>query len=109
VKVFTDIQPAADGQLHLEFAGEEGKQAILSAIEILPGFRGHIRPERVLARQTPYYSNDSHWWSPDNYFSGRATGDVYRSGERNRRRGTIRNRALGQFSYAIPVSPESTR
>ena len=65
VKVFTDIQPAADGQLHLEFTGEEGKQAILSAIEILPGYRGHIRPVRVLARQTPYYSNDSHWWSPD--------------------------------------------
>ena len=70
VKVFTDIQPAADGLLHLEFSGEEGKQAILSAIEILPGFHGHMRPVRILARQTPYYSNDSHWWSPDNYFEG---------------------------------------
>ncbi len=36
-KVFSDITPAADGLLHLEFAGEEGKQATLSAIEILPG------------------------------------------------------------------------
>ena len=27
VKVFTGIEPAADGLLHLEFAGEEGKQA----------------------------------------------------------------------------------
>ena len=27
VKVFTDIAPAADGLLHLEFAGEDGKQA----------------------------------------------------------------------------------
>ena len=65
-----DITPAPDGLLHLEFSGEDGKQAILSAIEILPGFRGHIRPVRLLARQTPYYSNDSHWWSPDNYFRG---------------------------------------
>jgi hypothetical protein len=49
VKVFTDIQPATDGLLHLEFSGEEGTQAILSAIEILPGFRGHIRaPDTVL-------------------------------------------------------------
>ena len=70
VKVFSGITPAADGLLHLEFAGEEGKQATLSAIEILPGYRGHIRPIRLLARQTPYYSNDSHWWSPDNYFQG---------------------------------------
>jgi hypothetical protein len=52
------------------FPASDGKPAILSAIEILPGFRGHIRPVRLLARQTPYYSNDSHWWSPDNYFEG---------------------------------------
>src|SRR6185437_12111819 len=67
VKVFPDVGPAADGKLHLEFAGEQGKQATVSAIEIAPGQRGHMRPVRVLARQTPYYSNDSQWWSPDNY------------------------------------------
>ena len=38
--------------------------------EILPGVPGHIRPIRILARETPYYSNDSHWWSPDDYFEG---------------------------------------
>jgi len=70
VKVFTGISPATDGLLHLEFFGEDGKQAALSAIEILPGFRGHIRAVRILARQTPYYSNDSRWWSPDAYFEG---------------------------------------
>src|SRR6185437_3950911 len=59
VKVFPNLGPAADGKLHLEFAGEQGKRATLSAIEILPGERGRIRPIRVLARQTPYYSNDS--------------------------------------------------
>ena len=104
-KVFINIEPAPDGVLHLEFTGEEGRQATLSAIEILPGFRGHIRPLRMLARQSPYYSNDSHWWSPDNYFeegrlavyttpvSGTDDPELYET-ER-----------WGNFSYAIPVPP----
>ena len=105
VKVFTDIQPAADGLLHLEFSGEEGKQAILSAIEILPGFRGHIRPVRLLARQTPYYSNDSHWWSPDNYFEGGqlATYTAPVTGTDDPE--LYETERWGNFSYAIPVSP----
>jgi hypothetical protein len=104
VKVFTDIQPAADGQLHLEFAGEEGKQAILSAIEILPGFRGHIRPERVLARQTPYYSNDSHWWSPDNYFQGGQLATYTSPVKGTDDPELYETERWGNFSYAIPVT-----
>jgi hypothetical protein len=105
VKVFTGIAPAADGLLHLEFSGDDGKQAILSAIEILPGFRGHIRPVRLLARQTPYYSNDSRWWSPDNYFEGGQlaayTAPVHGTDDPE----LYETERWGNFSYAIPVSP----
>jgi len=105
VKVFPEIAPAADGQLHLEFAGEAGAQAILSAIEILPGARGHIRPVRILARQTPYYSNDSQLWSPDNYFEGGqlAAYTVPVSGTDDPE--LYETERWGNFSYAIPVSP----
>lgn len=105
VKVFSDISPAADGKLHLEFAGENGRPAILSAIEILPGIRGRMRPVRVLARQTPYYSNDSHWWSPDNYFEGGqlATYTAPASGTDDPE--LFETERWGNFSYAIPVSP----
>jgi hypothetical protein len=105
VKVFTDIQPAKNGLLHLEFSGEEGKQAILSAIEILPGYQGHIRPVRLLARQTPYYSNDSHWWSPDSYFEGGqlATYATPVSGTDDPE--LYETERWGNFSYAIPVTP----
>ena len=105
VKVFTDIQPAADGFLHLEFSGEDGKQAILSAIEILPGFRGRIRPVRVLARQTPYYSNDSHWWSPDNYFEGGQLAAYATPAKGTDDPELYETERWGNFSYAIPVSP----
>ncbi len=105
VKVFTGMAPAADGLLHLEFAGDDGNQATLSAIEILPGFRGHIRPVRLLARQTPYYSNDSHWWSPDNYFEGGQlaayTAPVIGTDDPE----LYETERWGNFSYAIPVPP----
>jgi hypothetical protein len=105
VKVFTDIQPAPDGFLHLEFAGDDGKQAILSAIEILPGFRGRIRPVRLLARQTPYYSNDSHWWSPDSYFEGGQLATYVAPVKGTNDPELYETERWGYFTYAIPVSP----
>ena len=105
VKVFTGQSAAGDGKLHLEFEGQDGKQAILSAIEILPGIRGAMRPVRLLARQTPYYSNDSHWWSPDNYFEGgqMATYATPVTGTDDPE--MYETERWGNFTYAIPVSP----
>jgi len=105
VKVFPDQAPAADGQMHLEFEGQDGKQATLSAIEILPGIRGQMRPVRLLARQSPYYSNDSHWWSPDNYFEGgqMATYATPVTGTDDPE--LYETERWGNFTYSIPVSP----
>ncbi len=105
VRVFPGIRPANDGQLHLEFSGEEGKQAMVSAIEIMPGVGERIRPIRIVARQSPYYSNDSHWWSPDNYFEGGqlATYPVPVKGTDDA--GLYETERWGNFSYAIPVAP----
>jgi hypothetical protein len=105
VKVFPEITPDKDGYLHLEFTGDDGKQAMLSAIEILPGVRGHMRPVRILARQTPYYSNDSHWWSPDNYFEGGelATYPTPVNGTDDPE--LYETERWGNFTYAIPVPP----
>jgi Malectin domain len=105
VKVFPDITPASDGQLHLEFAGDDGKQATLAAIEILPGVRGHMRPVRILARQTPYYSNDSHWWSPDNYFEGGELASYPTPVNGTDDPELYETERWGNFSYAIPVPP----
>ena len=105
VKVFTDIAPAADGLLHLEFSGQDGRQAILSAIEILPGFHGHIRPVRLLARPAPYYSNDSHWWSPDNYFEGGQLASYITPVKGTDDPELFETERWGNFSYAIPVAP----
>jgi len=105
VKVFAGLQPAHDGVLHLEFTGEEGKPAMLSAIEILPGVKVHIRPVRVLARQSPYYSNDSHWWSPDNYFEGGQLASFAQEVTGTDDPELYETERWGNFSYAIPVTP----
>ena len=104
VKVFHDVTAAADGRLHLEFTGANGRPAVLSAIEILPGLRGRIRPIRLLTRQTPYYSNDSQWWSPDNYFSGGQMAS-YQTPVNASDPELYESERWGNFSYAIPVSP----
>jgi malectin (di-glucose binding ER protein) len=105
VKVFPDISPAADGQLHLNFLPGKSGGAMLSAIEILPGVRGQVRPVRIVARDVPYYSDDSRWWSPDAYFKG---GQI--SSSQEPALGTddpefYETERWGHFSYAIPVAP----
>jgi hypothetical protein len=105
VKIFSDISPARDGQLHLNFTSGKSGTAMVSGIEILPGVRGHLRPVRIAARDVPYYSNDSRWWSPDAYFKG---GQLKSSQEPAL--GTddpefYETERWGHFSYAIPVTP----
>ncbi len=104
VKVFTGIEPAADGKLHLEFSADNGQQAILSAIEILPGIRGHIRPIRILARETPYYSNDSHWWSPDDYFEGGQLAAYTAPVKGTDDPELYETERWGNLTYAVPVT-----
>jgi len=108
VKVFSDIIPDGDGILHLAFSSLTGR-GMVSAIEILPGYGGHMRPVRLVAREVPYYSNDSQWWSSDAYFKG---GQF--AGSEEPVSGTddpelYETERWGHFSYAIPVTPGQYR
>lgn len=105
VKVFPDISPAPDGSLHLDFSAERGVPAMVSAIEILPGIRGQMRPVRILARQTSYYSNDSHWWSPDAFFDGGQLATYNRPVKGTDDPEMFDSERWGNFSYAIPAPP----
>ncbi len=105
VKVFTDVSPAADGFLHLGFSSVHGGRATLSAIEILPGVRERIRPVRIVTRDTPYYSNDSRWWSPDSYFKGGQVTTRVDSVTGTDDPELYESERWGRFSYAIPVPP----
>jgi len=103
-KVFTDIAPANDGVLHLSFSSTSGR-GMVSAIEILPGYHGRMRPVRIVARDVPYYSNDSQGWSSDMYFKGgqMAASEDPASGTDDPE--LYETERWGHFSYAIPVAP----
>jgi hypothetical protein len=105
VKVFPDVSPAPDGQLHLSFSSAKGGSAMLSAIEILPGAHGQIRPVRIVARDVPYYSNDSQWWSPDAYFKGGQLSSSQEPAAGTDDPEFYETERWGHFSYAIPVAP----
>lgn len=105
VKVFPDVSPAGDGQLHLSFSAVKSGSAMLSAIEILPGINGHIRPLRIVARDVPYYSNDSHWWGPDSYFKGGRLSTSQEQATGTDDPEFYESQRWGHFSYAIPLAP----
>jgi Malectin domain len=104
VKVFTDVSPASDGKLHLGISSIHGGRGMLSAVEIVPGVKGHIRPVRLVTRDSSYYSNDSHWWSPDNYFLGGQTASRIDGLGNTDDPELYESERWGHFSYAIPVT-----
>ena len=78
---------------------------MLSAIEILPGVRRQIRPVRIIARDVPYYSNDSRWWSPDAHFKGGQISSSQEPADGTDDPEFYETERWGHFSYAIPVAP----
>jgi hypothetical protein len=105
VKVFKDISPAADGQLHLRFISLPNGKAMLSALEVLPSRPGMANPVRFTARETSWVSGDGKEWLPDRHFKGGRTiarpGAVAGTDEPE----LYEMERFGHFSYAIPVAP----
>ncbi|MCP5117995.1 MAG: hypothetical protein GY953_44840, partial [bacterium] len=102
-RVFTDVTPAEDGMLHLEFqTARHG--ALLAGIEVLSGRPGRMQAVQLVPRTRLYTEDDGRVWKPDRYFLGGrlleslslTAGDV--EGE------LYGSQRFGHFSYAIPVA-----
>jgi hypothetical protein len=103
-KVFKDVSPAADGVLHVQFAGLVNNVPFLNALEIVPGIPGKMRPVRIVARGRNYTDQRGQVWGADRYFGhgfavprsepvSNTTDPEIFQGER-----------FGNFRYAIPVA-----
>jgi len=103
-RVFKDVSPAADGELHLSFV-KQIYNPILNALEIFPSPPGRTQPIRIVAQGHSFTDAAGQVWKPDRYFmSGSSTIAT------DRVQGTpdpslYAEERFGNFSYAIPVAP----
>lgn len=103
-KVFKDVTPAADGLLHVQFAGLVNNVPFVNALEVVPGIPGGMRPVRIVTRARNYTDQRGQVWGADRYFS---------HGFAVARSEPVTNTAdpeifqaerFGNFNYAIPVA-----
>jgi hypothetical protein len=66
-KVFTDVSPAADGMIHVNFTTPE---SFLNAVEILPGTPHQMVPVRIVVGHSSYRDSKGNDWTRDRYFFG---------------------------------------
>ncbi|MBV8807084.1 MAG: hypothetical protein JO033_00290 [Acidobacteriaceae bacterium] len=106
-RVFKDVQPAADGKLHISFESQRG-EPMISGIVLLPGTPHHQIPIRIATQINSYTDHLGHIWMPDDYYLGGVN-----EGGKPPVTGTpdptlFGTERMGNFSYAIPTDPRST-
>jgi hypothetical protein len=100
-KVLTDVAPASDGTIHLDFATAE---AFVNAVEILPSAPLRMLPVRIVVGHSPYRDSNGNVWVPDRYFfGGRLSsfgGDLSKVPD-----GRLYEwHRFGHFHYVVPVA-----
>ena len=100
-KVITDIAPASDGTIQVDFANSE---AFVNAIEILQGAPHRMLPVRIVVGHSPYRDSNGNVWMPDRYFfGGRLSsfgGDLSKITD-----GRLYEwHRFGHFHYVVPVA-----
>jgi Malectin domain len=100
-KVFTDIEPTSDGNIHLDFTAPD---SFLNAVEILPGIAHRPLPVRILAgRNAPYRDSSGNLWLPDQSFFGGRPSQVGIPLANLLDRGIYDGQRIGHFHYAVSV------
>ena len=105
MRVFTDVVPASDGTIHLDFTSSE---AFLNAVEIIPGTPHRMLPVRIVAGHSPFLDAQGNVWMPDRYFFGGRlssfAGDLSKLPD-----GRLYEwHRFGHFRYVVPVATGGT-
>ena len=104
VRAFKDISPASDGKLHLKFE-PFSNPPLLSAIEIVPGTPGRLRPIRMLSLDRVYVDKQGQAWEPDRYARGGQLVARTQPVEGANDPELFRGERYGNVRYVIPVPP----
>jgi hypothetical protein len=100
-KVFTDVAPATDGTIHVDFATPE---AFVNAVEILRSPPHSMLPVRIVVGRFPYVDSTGNVWMPDRYFFGGRLSSF--GGDRSKvTDGRLYEwHRFGHFHYVVPVA-----
>jgi hypothetical protein len=102
-KVFTDVQPQADGSIHLDFLSVD---SFVNAVEITPVTPHSTLPIRIVAgRRTSYHDVSGNIWLPDRYYFGGRASSIGNDVSKLPDGGLYQGQRIGHFHYAIPVAP----
>jgi hypothetical protein len=102
-RVFKNVTPGADGQIHLRFISRMG-DATVNAIQLVPARPNRLNPVRIVVYDQPIQDALGRTWEPDRFYNGGqvAVRKVNIEGARDSR--VYRNERYGNFTYAIPVA-----
>jgi hypothetical protein len=102
MKVFTDVAPASDGTIHVDFVTPE---AFVNAIEILPSTPHRMLPVRIVVGHFPYTDSGGNVWMPEKYFFGGRLSS-FGGGLSKVPDGRLYEwHRFGHFHYVVPVAP----
>jgi len=100
-KIITDVTPASDGTIHVDFTNPE---AFANAVEILQSAPHRMLPVRIVVGHSSYRDSNGNVWLPDRYFfGGRLSsfgGDLSKVAD-----GRLYEwHRFGHFHYVVPVA-----
>jgi Malectin domain len=101
-KVLTDVAPANDGTIHLDFNTPD---AFVNAIEILPAVEQRMLPVRIVVGHSPYRDSSGNLWMSDRYFFGGRLSSFSGDLSRVTDGGLYQWHRFGHFHYVMPVVP----
>ena len=100
-KVVTDVAPASDGTIRLDFSTLE---SFVNAIEILPGTLHQILPVRIVAGHSPYSDSNNNVWLSDRYFIGGRVSSFAGDLSKVANGRLYEWHRFGHFHYVVPVA-----
>ncbi len=106
IKVFKNIEPAADGKLHLAFRSLMHSEPFVNAIEVRRTPPGRIRPIRLVAQPTTVRDIHGRVWEPDSFAVGGNLVKRVRPAENTDTPEIYRGERFGNFDYVIPVAAD---
>jgi hypothetical protein len=100
-KVVTDVAPASDGTIRLDFSTPE---SFVNAVEILPSAPHQLLPIRIVVGHSPYRDSNGNVWVSDRYFIGGRVSSFARDLSKITDGRLYESHRFGHFHYVVPVT-----